>query len=155
MKISNEVAKHFREVYFGGNWTASNLKDQLADVTWQQATQQVNELHTIAELVYHIHYYVVGVLQFLEGGDLEIKDELSFDCPRVHDEDGWNELLERVWSEAEKFATRIEAIPDEKFGADFLKHGIYYRNLQGISEHAHYHLGQIAMLKKLTCVDAN
>ncbi|MGN6163930.1 MAG: hypothetical protein ACTHOF_05245 [Flavisolibacter sp.] len=29
------------------------------------------------------------------------------------------------------------------------KYGTYYRNLQGIIEHTHYHLGQIVLIKKL------
>ena len=36
MNLPFQIAKHFREVYFGGNWTSSNLKDNLADVDWQQ-----------------------------------------------------------------------------------------------------------------------
>ena len=44
MQLSNQIAKHFREVYFGGNWTCSNLKDQLKDVTWKQATQKIYSL---------------------------------------------------------------------------------------------------------------
>lgn len=35
------IAKHLREIYIGGNWTASKIKDHLADVTWIQATSQV------------------------------------------------------------------------------------------------------------------
>ena len=29
------------------------------------------------------------------------------------------------------------------------KYGNYYRNLHGVIEHAHYHLGQIALIKKM------
>ena len=35
MEITKQIAKHFREVNFGGNWTWSNLKDNLADITWK------------------------------------------------------------------------------------------------------------------------
>ena len=29
------------------------------------------------------------------------------------------------------------------------KYGTYYRNFHGLIEHAHYHLGQIVLIKKL------
>ncbi len=63
MNLPSQIAKHVREVYFGGNWTSSNLKDNLADVNWQQATTQVYNLNTIAILVFHISYYVNAVLK--------------------------------------------------------------------------------------------
>ena len=38
MTSIKQIAKHFRDVHFGDNWTAVNLKDTIANVTWQQAT---------------------------------------------------------------------------------------------------------------------
>ncbi len=46
MNLTMLIAKHLKEVYFGGNWTASSLKDNLTDVTWQQATTQVYSFNT-------------------------------------------------------------------------------------------------------------
>ena len=42
-------------------------------------------------------------------------------------------------------------MPDEQLWKEFAekKYGNYYRNLQGIIEHFHYHLGQIAFIKKI------
>jgi len=55
MNLTAQIAKHFREIHFGVNWTWSNLKDNLADVTWQLATTQVYSFNTIAVLVYPIN----------------------------------------------------------------------------------------------------
>lgn len=33
MKTTKEIAKNIHQVYFGCNWTASNFKDKLSDVT--------------------------------------------------------------------------------------------------------------------------
>ncbi|GEO05767.1 hypothetical protein AAE02nite_34310 [Adhaeribacter aerolatus] len=52
MKVTEQIAKHFREIHFGDNWTTVNLKDSLNDVDWQQATTQVYGLNTIAALVF-------------------------------------------------------------------------------------------------------
>lgn len=153
--LSKLIAKHFRELYFGGNWAASNLKEQLSDVSWQEAMVSVNSLNTIATLTYHIHYYVTAALVVLEGGKLNAKDAYSFDHPPIHSEEDWEKMLEKVWSEAERFTALIEELPDEQLVAVFEqeKYGNYYRNLAGIIEHGHYHLGQIALIKKLVRIE--
>ena len=70
MSLTAQIAKQFREVCFGGNWTSVNLKDNLAGVTWQQATTQVYTFNTIATLVHHMNYYVSAVLKVLQGQPL-------------------------------------------------------------------------------------
>jgi len=151
MKTTQQIAKNFREVYFGGNWTAANLKDQLDGLSWQQATTRIQDLNTIAILVYHIHYYVRTATKVLEGGPLEGKDKYSFSHPPIQSQKDWQKFLKHIWEEAEVFATLVEALPPSKLSKPFAnkKYGDYYRNLQGIVEHAHYHLGQITIIKKL------
>lgn len=151
MSIAAQTAKHFREVYYGGNWTWSNLKDQLTGVTWEQATTKVHSFNTIAALTYHIHYYVTAATNVLKGQPLEAHDKYSFDHPPVHSEEDWNALLNKMWMEADVFATLVEHLPDDVMEQTFAaeKYGIYFRNLHGIIEHTHYHLGQIALIKKL------
>ncbi|MBT3647760.1 MAG: hypothetical protein HN542_05910 [Flavobacteriales bacterium] len=74
MNISANISKHLLEVHFGGNWTASNMKDQLLDVSWDEAKTQVHGLNNIATLTYHIHYYVEIATKVLEGGPVEGND---------------------------------------------------------------------------------
>lgn len=151
MNINKQIAKHFREVFFGGNWTCSNLKDQLNEVTWQQAITKVYSLNTIATLTNHIHYYVAAVLKVLQGESLQAKDIYSFEHPPIHKQQDWDDFLTRVYKDAEEFAILIEQLPDETLEEFFTdpKYGIYFRNLVGIIEHTHYHLGQIAIIKKI------
>lgn len=151
MNTTSQIAKHFREIYFGGNWTCSNLKEHLSGITVEQANTQLHSLNTICTLVHHIHYYVVAVTKVLEGGILDAKDELSFDYPPITSQQQWETYLNKVWEEAETFAGLIEQLPDNVLHNNIAdpKYGIYYRNLHGIIEHAHYHLGQIVLIKKL------
>lgn len=151
MNLTAQIAKHLREIHFGGNWTASNLKDNLKDVTWQQATTKIDSLNTIAALVYHINYYVSAVLKVLQGEALEAHDKFSFDVPSIQSQQDWETMLNKVWTDAESFANLVEHLPDEKLN-EFLadeKYGNYFRNLHGIIEHSHYHLGQIVIIKKI------
>lgn len=151
MNLTQQIAKHTREVWFGGNWTAVNLKESLADVTWQQATTRVDSLNTIASMVYHINYYVSAVLQVLQRQPLNAHDKYSFDLPPIASQQDWEKLLNNTWTNAEKFAGLIEQLPESKLWENMAdeKYGNYYRNLHGIIEHTHYHLGQIVLVKKM------
>ena len=151
MKLSTQLAKHLRETHFGKNWTWSWLNEHLADVTWQQATTKIGEFNTIAALVFHINYYASAALKVLQGEELNAKDAYSFDHPPINSQRDWDSLLEKIWGETEQLATLIEALPESKLWETFSedKYGNYYRNLHGIIEHTHYHLGQIVMLKKM------
>ena len=151
MSITVQIAKQFRDVHFGGNWTSVNLKDTLADVTWQQATTKAYSFNTIATLVYHMNYYVSVVLEVLQGGSLNAHDKYSFDHPPILSKEDWEKLLKKTWADAENFARLVEQLPESKLLEDFSdnKYGNYYRNLHGIIEHVHCHLGQIVLIKKI------
>ena len=151
MNLTGQIAKHFREIHFGGNWTSVSLKETLADTTWQQAATKVYSLNTIADLVYHINYYVSAVLKVLQGGLLDAHDKYSFDHPPIQSQQDWENLLNKIFTDAENFAGLIEQLPDSVLLENFTdgKYGNYYRNLHGIIEHTHYHLGQIVLIKKI------
>src|SRR5690349_936751 len=148
MTTAQQLAKHFRDVHFGGNWTSVNLKDSIADITWQQATTKVQSLNTIGALVFHIHYYVAAILKVLQGQPLDAHDKYSFDLPPIQSAQDWERLLSTTWTDAEQFATLVEQLPDSQLQQTFTdeKYGSYYRNLLGVIEHTHYHLGQIVLI---------
>lgn len=151
LHFPSQLARHLRDVHFGGNWTSVNLQATLADVTWQEATAMVPGFHTLAALLFHANYYVTAVLGVLRGQPLTAKDAYSFEVPVLAAAADWDALRQRAWDEAEALATLIEQLPEEQLGADFAdpKYGSYYRNLQGLVEHTHYHLGQMVVLKRL------
>ena len=151
MSTVKQIAKHFRDVYFGGNWTDVNVKNTLTDIGWEEATTKVSNINTIATLVFHMNYYVNPVLQVLQGGPLIASDKFSFDLAPISSEEDWQKLVTKALAEAEIFADEIEKLEEAKLSGIFAdaKYGSYYRNLHGIIEHTHYHLGQISLLKKL------
>lgn len=151
MDLNKQIAKHFREVYFGGNWTCSNVKEVLSNITWQQAITKIYNLNTIATLSFHIYYYIGVIAKVLDGGPLEGKDELSFAHPLIQNQKDWDDFVLRILDDAEVLAKKIEGLSEDRIWSDFTeeKYGIYYRHLHGITEHSHYHLGQIALIKKI------
>ena len=152
MSKTKEIANRFREVILNGKWVANtNYKDQLQDISWEKATQKVGSLNSLAALVFHINYYVDGILNVFNGGDLEIRDKYSFDLPPIKSEEEWKQLLNTLLDNAEKFAQAVEAMPDEKLEEGFVdpKYGTYSRNIEGMIEHCYYHLGQVSLINKL------
>jgi len=87
MALTQQLARHLREIHTGGNWTTVCLKEALKDVTWQQAIQKVSDFNTIATLVFHTNYYVSATLKVLQGEALNAKDELSFNHPSINSQE--------------------------------------------------------------------
>lgn len=152
MNLSKQTARRFREIFLDGDWvTGTNFKKELGNVSLSMANTQVGSFNTIALLTFHIHYYVQGVLQVLEGGDLTIKDKYSFDMKPLSSEEEWEGVKQQLLSDAERFVMLIEQMPEEKLRSDFINptYGNYLRNIDALIEHGYYHLGQIVMLKRM------
>ena len=152
MKLTTQIANRFREVLLNGVWVAgTNFKAQLTGLTWKQAIMKPGSLNSIAALTFHIHYYIAGILSVLEGGPLDIRDKFSFDLPPIESQEDWEKLLNKVWNDSEKFANMVEQMPEERLHEVFAdkKYGNYQRNIDAMIEHSYYHLGQIALIKKM------
>ena len=151
MTESEKIAKRLQEVLIDGNWVAStNLKDQLSDITWQQATHQIQSNNTIALLAFHIGYYVAGLLNVFKTGRLEIRDKYSFDCPPINCQEDWENLLKNIWKNSNELIKQIKNMDDDLLDKTFVddKYGDYSKNLNALIEHTYYHLGQIVIQKK-------
>ena len=152
MESAAQLANRFREVLLNGTWIANtNFREQLTNLDWKSATTPVHSLNTIAILTQHVHYYINGLITVFTGGGLDISDRHSFDFPPVQSQQQWEAILNRLWMDAETFASLVEQIPAENLQAPFVneKYGTLQRNIEGIIEHCYYHLGQIVLLKKL------
>jgi uncharacterized damage-inducible protein DinB len=151
MNIPQQIAKQLRDVFFGKNWTCSTIKEHAENVTIEQATKQLYGLNSIFTLLHHLAYYLPAQINVLEGKPLVASDAEGFILPAIENETAWQNFKENIFTNAEKLATLIEAMPEEKLQANFAdeKYGNYYKNLTGMIEHTHYHLGQIVILKKI------
>ncbi len=151
MKITELIAQHITEVYEGGNWTEVNIKDTLADVSHKEACIVTKaSYNTIAALVHHLSFYNDIVMQRLSGIDPVITKINGFDVPAITSEEDWAKLKERNLQSARQLVDAVRAFPKDKiFEHTATGRSTHYKTLHGITEHAHYHLGQIVLLKKL------
>jgi len=150
MNTSQLIATNLRTAFLGKNWTAADLKTTLQNVDLSLALKHNGSKNNIAILTVHIGYYIVEVQHLLDGKEFKAKDELSFILPPLHTEADWQDLQSQLWKNVEKFATTVEQLPETIWDQPFAdgSYGTYYRNICGITEHAYYHMGQIALLKK-------
>lgn len=147
-----ELASRFREVILNGTWIANtNYKDQLQGLDWQLAIKPLHNLNTIALLAQHIHYYIKGVKEVLQGGELTIKDQFSFNFPAIVSQEQWDAFLGAFWQDAEEFANLVAEFSEAQLMENFVeeKYGTYLRNIEAMIEHCYYHLGQIVLIKKM------
>ena len=152
MESAEHLAKRFREVFLDGRWVANtNLQDQLKEVSLALAVAEKDELNSLAKLAFHLNYYLGGVLNVFEGGDLEIRDKFSFDLPELKTETDWEALKADLFANAKKFSDHVAQLSEEQLASVFVdeKCGSYRRNIEGMIEHGYYHLGQVVLLKKL------
>jgi len=129
----------------------TNIKAQILDLNWKQASTKIANLNTIAALTFHLGYYLAGVLQVVEGGPLDIRDKYSFDMPPIKSQKDWEHLVHKMLADAEKMATLLDEMTDERLAVPFVdeKYGNYRRNMDILIEHSYYHLGQIVLIKKM------
>jgi len=152
MKLNKYLTSRLKEVLTEGTWVSgTNFKEQIINLNLKHAITKVDNLNTIAEITFHIHYYICGVTKVLEGGQLEIKDKFSFDAPPIKSKNDWEHLVTRFCNDSERFISLVENMTEEKLFSNFVdeKYGSYYRNIDVMIEHTYYHLGQILLIKKL------
>lgn len=152
MTKTTDLANRIREVLLNGHWIANtNYREQLLSTSWEQATQKVADLNTIAALTYHINYYLGGLLYAFETGRLEIRDQFSFDLPPITSAADWNKLVTDFLHNSATFADNVEQLDESILDQPFIdeKYGTFLRNIEGVIEHSYYHLGQISLIRKM------
>ena len=152
MENNRELAKRFSDVIFNNSWVANNsYKNQLTDLPLEVVLFKYQSLHSIAALTQHVHYYIAGILNVFNGGNLGIKDIYSFDFPPINTIEQWHTFLAVFWTDAASFTQKLEKMDENTLNSIFVKkeYGTYHFNINTLIEHSYYHLGQIVLIKKL------
>jgi hypothetical protein len=147
MKIIEAIAQHFYEVNYGNNWTDASVKDALQAITWEQAVKKIGNANTIALLLFHMDFYNMVVYDRLVGIKRHFEHEESLKA-EVNSEEDWQQLQETYFANVAKIHQAILQF-DESLLFEQKTKNTPYKNLHGLVEHIHYHLGQINLLKKL------
>ena len=151
MKISEAIAQHILELYFGNNWTDVNVRETVQDVTLAEALTKTNASpNTIASILQHMTFYNKIILERLHGRNPEIDQINGYDLPPLQNEEAWELLKENSLQSAQELADDARVIPDDTLQEPIIEdNSSRYKSLHGVTEHGYYHLGQIVILKKL------
>ena len=149
--IAAQLSNHIKRAIAGPMWHGPSLDELLASVSSDQAAARpITGAHSIWEIVVHVTAWAEIALARLHGqrtGD-PAPDE---DWPPVPGSDAasWHAALDRLRESYRALATdtrRLEpsAFDEKVTGADYSVSNL----LHGVIEHATYHGGQIALLKR-------
>ena len=141
-----------KNVTSGKNWVDETFEKKLSAVTEQDAfIRPIADLHSVAEIVSHLHEWRLSVLSILKGGTRTV----SMDSPanwRTNQELeplGWETLRRNFYESQEELLTLLESNEDSYLQQKSKRSGDPYEfYVSGMVEHDLYHLGQIGIVIK-------
>ncbi len=140
-----------RRAFDGAAWHGPAVQEVLAGVTGGQAgARPVADAHSIWELVLHITAWEKAALRMLEGEAVDLPTAEDWPAPAAPTDDAWQRTLASLAAVHAALLDAVSRLPDARLGdiAPGREYSIYFL-LHGVVQHALYHAGQIAVLRKL------
>ena len=138
--------------FHGGAWHGPSLLELTKGLKVKTAAFKAGNIHTIAELIYHITSWRLFVLKKIQGdavytidneklnfGDIRKVDEFELEALMMELTLSHDELVRALEEKDDLFLQAV--VPGAEYTFDTL--------LNGIIQHDVYHSGQIAVIKKL------
>ena len=146
---SLRIADQLGRAIAGPAWQGPSLLEAIDDVTAAQAaTKPMAGAHSIHELVAHATAWIDIARQRLEGTPPPVTD--AMDWPAVSAGD-WAAARTHLEAAARRLESLIRSLDDGRLPEEIPIEGdrwSVYETLHGVIQHALYHAGQIAILKK-------
>ena len=151
MREVERIADQLKRAHEGGAWHGPAIDELLRGVTAEQAAARpVESAHSILELVAHVEAWERVILRRFDGDAAQI----------YQTEEDWSsssDVSEEAWAAARRKMTETYVALREavlKMDDDALDEPILpnmstrYASLHGAIQHALYHAGQIALVRK-------
>ncbi len=154
MTEPQHLADTIRRAYEGEAWHGPSLSEILEGVDAVMASKKLGDAHTIWELTLHITAWLDIVRRRVEGevlGDHNLTWEDNWPpAPGEVTEARWDDAKAGVRDASERLMHTVAAFPHKRLeetvaGKDYT----YSVMLHGAAQHALYHGGQIALLKRM------
>ncbi len=139
----------------GEAWYGDSLRKILDNVTAKQAeARPIPKAHSIWELVLHVEAWVKFCLGAVQGKPIPPWPAMpkEQDWPPVIEtgEGGWTQAVSSFFSTHLQLVEALKTLSDDRLEATVPGRSYnFYHLFQGMIQHAVYHGGQIALLKKL------
>ncbi|WP_341839486.1 DinB family protein [Chitinophaga caseinilytica] len=150
MSLPVVLSEALQHIYQGQPWLDVTFMEHLRELDAAQASRRFDTSHNIWELVNHIIFWHQNVDRKLKGEKPEQEGDLpDFYFPENHGENNWQATLQRLDHSITHMAETIRNFPEEKLYSNVAntQHNAYYY-IQGVLQHAAYHLGQIVLIRK-------
>jgi uncharacterized damage-inducible protein DinB len=154
MTESARIADQLRRAFDEAAWHGDSLFDILKGVTsTQAAARPLPNAHSIWELVLHIAAWDGVVRRRMTGVAFFVSDAENFPAVTDTSDPAWQKALEHLRRTHEDLIVDVERFPEASLAKQVPgKQGAHYNfyfMLHGLAQHAAYHAGQIALLKKM------
>ena len=144
------LADELRRSLRGDAWHGPALLEVLANLSAEEAMQRpLPAAHNIWELVLHIASWANIALRRINGGQAEPYD--GEDWPEVHGftQENWDDARTAMAESYERLSEVVLGMTDDELLAKAPKSERTITGMiNGVVQHAAYHGGQIALLKK-------
>jgi uncharacterized damage-inducible protein DinB len=150
MGEAKRIAEQHRRAYHGEAWHGSSVFELLHGVNAElAAAHPVRGGHSIGELVLHLTSWERIVCSRVLGEPMQVSDDLDWPAPGAPSPKAWREARAALEEASDALHAAIAKMTDRKLqtrrpGTT----GTYYELAHGQVQHALYHAGQIALLRK-------
>lgn len=154
MTESARIADELRRAFDGAAWHGDSLFKILKGVTPAQASARpVRNAHSIWELVLHIAAWEGVARRRMDGAASKLSAAKNFPAVTDTSAAAWQKTLVHLRSVHEELIAAVERFPEKSLGKRVPgkqgAHHTFRYMLHGLAQHAAYHAGQIALLKKM------
>src|SRR5579864_734455 len=150
----NRIAYQLASTINGEAWYGDSLREILSGVTAEQAkARPIPNAHSIWEIVVHVNAWIKFFSGAIQGTPIPAWSTMpkEMDWPPVKDtnEATWKQAVKTFFDEHLRLVETIKSFGDERLEATVPGRTYnFYRLFQSATQHAVYHSGQIALLKK-------
>jgi len=144
------ITDQLKRAFDGEAWHGPALIETLEGIDAKTAAARpISQAHSIWELVLHISAWERVITRRLRGEKLTLSDEENFGHITSVNENAWREAVNTLRQNHLDLINAVSSLPESKLSdsAPGKDYNVLFM-LLGAVQHAAYHSGQIALLKR-------
>jgi len=145
------IAEQLRRAFEGDAWHGPALLELLKEMdAATAAAQPLPDVHSIWELVLHVSAWDDAASRRLDGEKVQLTGTANFPVVPKPTQAAWREAVAGAKHTHDALVKTVAALPESRLRERVPgKRYDFYIMLHGVAQHALYHAGQIAILKKV------
>jgi uncharacterized damage-inducible protein DinB len=145
------IADQLYRAFEGNAWHGPALLELLLDMdSATAAARPLTDVHSIWELVLHVVAWDAAACRRLGGEKVQLTGTANFPVVPKPTQTTWREAIASAKRTHDLLVETVAALPESRLRDRVPgKRYDFYFMLHGVAQHALYHAGQIAILKKV------